>query len=502
MTDTKYELLAAVDLGSNSFKLQVARVVQNQLYMLDALKEPVRLAAGLTAEKRLDKESRQRALDCLTRFGDRLKGFERATVRCVGTSALRQAKDAPSFLDDAEAALGFPIEIIAGREEARLIYVGVAHSLPASKDQRLVVDIGGGSTECIVGKGMKPVIMESLNMGCVNFSQRYFPNGRIEKAAMKQAILAAMTGAQSIAAPYQGQWSEAVGSSGTARALADVLGMNGLSDGCITAEGLEGLRELMLHAGHVQALNLAGLKSDRLPVIAGGFAIMSGVFAELGIKRMTPAIGALREGILYDQLGRFHHADMRQSTVSEFARRYHVDAVQAERVRSLALSLFEQIRPLIENDAETARLFLDWAARLHEIGISIAHASYHKHGAYILENADMPGFSKSDQARLALLVRAQRGGLAKVPALMPEAVEPVTQDDLLLIQILRLAVLFHRSRLDAALPEMVLQCQGKGCKLALPSDWLEQNLLARTELEEEEDDWKGMRLAFRLKSAA
>jgi exopolyphosphatase / guanosine-5'-triphosphate,3'-diphosphate pyrophosphatase len=500
--NTQYELLAAVDLGSNSFKLQVARVVEHQLYMLDALREPVRLAAGLTPEKRLDDASRRRSLDCLTRFGERLKGFEKRAVRCVGTSALRQAKDAPSFLDEAETALGFPIEIIAGREEARLIYVGVAHSLPAFGDRRLVVDIGGGSTECVVGKGMKPVIMESLNMGCVNFSQRYFPDGRIDKASMKQAILAARTEAQGIAAAYQGQWAEAVGSSGTARALADILELNGLSGGGITLDGLGRLRELMVRAGQVQALQLAGLKGDRLPVIAGGFAIMAGVFTELGIERMSPATVALREGILYDQLGRFHHADMRLSTVAEFMRRYHVDAGQAERVRRLSLALFDQVASLIGNEVETARQFLDWAARLHEIGISIAHASYHKHGAYILQNADMPGFSKSDQARLALLVRAQRGGLAKVQALMPSAAEPVGADDLLLIQILRLAVLFHRSRQDIVLPQMSLQRQDKGYRLVLPAAWLEQNLLARTELEAEENDWKGMGLVFRFRQAA
>ena len=502
MPDTKYELLAAVDLGSNSFKLQVARVVEHQLYMLDALKEPVRLAAGLTPAKHLDDASRRRSLDCLTRFGERLKGFAKGAVRCVGTSALRQAKDAPSFLDAAEVALGFPIEIIAGREEARLIYVGVAHSLPSSGERRLVVDIGGGSTECIVGMGMDPVIMESLNMGCVNFSQRYFPRGRIDKASMKQAILAARTEAQGIAAAYQGQWTEAVGSSGTARALADILELNGLSGGGITLDGLERLRDLMVRAGQVQALQLAGLKGDRLPVIAGGFAIMAGVFTELGIARMSPATGALREGILYDQLGRFQHADMRLSTVDEFVRRYHVDAGQAERVQRLSLALFDQVVHLIGSDVEAARQFLEWAARLHEIGISIAHSGYHKHGAYILQNADMPGFSRRDQARLALLVRAQRGGLAKVNALMPGAPDPVGPDDLRLIQILRLAVLFNRSRQDIVQPPMSLQCQDKGCKLELPAAWLEQNLLARAELVAEENDWKGTGLVFRFRQAA
>ena len=365
-----------------------------------------------------------------------------------------------------------------------------------------MVDIGGGSTECIVGKGMDPVIMESLNMGCVNFSQRYFPRGRIDKASMKQAILAARTEAQGIAAAYQGQWTEAVGSSGTARALADILELNGLSGGGITLDGLERLRDLMVRAGQVQALQLAGLKGDRLPVIAGGFAIMAGVFTELGIARMSPATGALREGILYDQLGRFQHADMRLSTVDEFVRRYHVDAGQAERVQRLSLALFDQVVHLIGSDVEAARQFLEWAARLHEIGISIAHSGYHKHGAYILQNADMPGFSRRDQARLALLVRAQRGGLAKVNALMPGAPDPVGPDDLRLIQILRLAVLFNRSRQDIVQPPMSLQCQDKGCKLELPAAWLEQNLLARAELVAEENDWKGTGLVFRFRQAA
>ena len=299
-----YQTLAAVDLGSNGFKLQVARVQGEQLYLLDGVKEAVRLAAGLDKNKRLDADSQQRALECLKRFNERLRGLPEEAVRCVGTSALRVAKNADRFLEQAEAALGFPIEIIAGREEARLIYLGVTHSLPPSTGRRLVVDIGGGSTECIIGSGAKQKNRESLLMGCVNFSLRFFPGGKIEKSALKEAELQARLIAQGIEADFsKAHWDEAVGSSGSIRAIADILEAAGWSQG-ITADGMAQLREVLLKAGHVDRLDVPGLRAERRPVLAGGFAILSGLFAELGIRQMNPATGALREGILYDLLGR------------------------------------------------------------------------------------------------------------------------------------------------------------------------------------------------------
>ena len=294
-----YQTLAAVDLGSNSFKLQVARVQGEQLYLLDGLKEPVRLAAGLDKSKRLDADSQQRALDCLRRFNERLRGLPEGAVRCVGTSALRVAKNADRFLEQAEAALGFPIEIIAGREEARLIYLGVTHSLPPSTGRRLVVDIGGGSTECIIGSGAKQKNRESLLMGCVNFSLRFFPGGKIEKSALKEAELQARLIAQGIEADFsKAHWDEAVGSSGSIRAIADILEAAGWSQG-ITADGMAQLREVLLKAGHVDRLDVPGLRAERRPVLAGGFAILSGLFAELGIRQMNPATGALREDLYH-----------------------------------------------------------------------------------------------------------------------------------------------------------------------------------------------------------
>ena len=482
-----YQTLAAVDLGSNSFKLQVARVQGEQLYLLDGLKEPVRLAAGLDKSKRLDADSQQRALDCLRRFNERLRGLPEGAVRCVGTSALRVAKNADQFLEQAERALGFPIEIIAGREEARLIYLGVTHSLPPSTGRRLVVDIGGGSTECVIGSGTRQKNRESLLMGCVNFSLRFFPNGKLEKSAMKEAELEARLIAQGIEADFSREhWDEAVGSSGSIRAVADILEANGWSHG-ITADGMALLREAMLKAGHIDKMDLPGLRADRRPVLAGGFAILSSLFAELDIIQMNPASGALREGILYDLLGRMAEHDMREETVAEFMRRYHVDQKQAERVETLALQLFKGVAPADKGERKDARRFLSWAARLHEIGISIAHSGYHKHGAYILENADMPGFSRTEQERLALLVRAQRGAVAKVPQFM--AGIEVSEMDRLLVWLLRQAVILCRNRAEQALPDMQQELTSKGYRLRLPQAWLVENSLTRRALEEEAADW-------------
>ncbi len=493
----EYSTIAAVDLGSNSFRLQVARIVDDQLYPLDSLKETVRLAAGLSADKQLDAAAQERALACLKRFNERLRGLPRAAVRAVGTNTFRVAKNAASFLKAAEAALGFPIDIIAGREEARLIYLGVSHDLPVSAARRLVVDIGGGSTECIIGQGFDPREMESLYMGCVGFSQRFFPDGKISKSALQQAELAARAEAQAIAARFGADnWDEAVGSSGTARALADILEQNHWSAGGITAGGLEKLRAFLIKAGDVKALALPGLSADRVPVLPGGFAVMVGLFSELDIEHMTVAASALREGVLHDLWGRFHHHDQRDATVAQFMSRYHVDTQQAARVESLALTLFDQAGKQIAHDHEAARRLLSWAARLHEVGITIAHASYHKHSAYILANADMPGFYKIDQARLSMLVRAHRGNLAKATR-----EQKLDSEDWELIAILRLAVLLCRNRRETDHAAIRYEREQSTVRLNLAPQWLADSPLTETLLEEEVRQWKAvggvLEVAFR-----
>lgn len=488
-----YDTLAAVDLGSNSFRLEVARVSGDQLYPLDSLKETVRLAGGLTDDKRLDDATQARALACLHRFGERLRGLSPEAIRCVGTSALRVAKNADEFIPKAEIALGHPIEIVAGREEARLIYLGVAHSLPASHDRRLVVDIGGGSTEFIIGHGLKPHERESLHMGCVNFSRRFFPDGVIDKAALKAAEVAARVEVERISREFsRGNWQQAVGSSGTARALRELLEQNGWSARGITAEGLDKLRAQLVKAGHADALELPGLSRDRRPVIAGGFAIMAGLFAELGIEQMDVAETAMREGILYDLLGRFHKQDMREATVDEFMRRYHIDTQQAARVKRVAHKLLAASGSQVDdNDL----LFLDWAARLHEIGLSVSHGGYHRHSGYILENADMPGFSRTEQARLALLARAQRGALVKVPEF---AAGSVSEHDRLLVWLLRQAVILCRSRAEPRLPDVKVELNGKRIRLVLPEGWLDRRPLTQRALDEDAVHWHavGMRYVF------
>ncbi|MGB8299893.1 MAG: exopolyphosphatase [Azonexus sp.] len=493
-----YETVAAVDLGSNSFRLQVGRVVDDQIYTLDSLKESVRLASGLMADKRLDPASQARALEALRRFGERLGGLDKGAVRAVATNTLRVAKNADEFLPLAEEALGFPIEVIAGREEARLIYIGASHSLPTSAQKRLVVDIGGGSTEFIIGKRHDPLLMESLYMGCVSYTLRFFPDRKIDKKRLRDAQIAAAKEIELIAHDYRRMgWKEAIGSSGSARAIADILEMNRLNpngDSGISRTGLDRLCSMLLKAGSAEALDIPGIKSDRLPVLPGGIAIMSAIFEELAIEHMSYADGALRLGVLYDLLGRFHHHDMRDSTVAQFIRRYQVEADQAERVEATALSALTQLTEGSPSEADVQ--FLSWATRLHEIGISVAHNAYHKHGAYILTYADMPGFSKKDQARLAMLVLGHRGKLEKLGAVA--AVDSAWR----LIFCMRLAVLLHRTRDDRALPAWRATATASGFQLDLPAEWLQANPWTAAALGEEAAVWKQIGREYLVKGRA
>jgi len=493
---TQYTTLGAVDLGSNSFHLAIGRVVDDQIYPLDALKETVRLANGITADRQLDEKAQERALKALRRFSERLAGMPPEAVRVVGTNALRVAKNSGTFLARAEEVLGFPIEVIPGREEARLIYLGVAHSMPMSNQNRLVVDIGGGSTELIVGNKLRAKAMESLYMGCVSWSARFFPEGRIDKRSLKRAELAAREQVQTIAARFgKVGWKEAVGSSGTARSIAEILARNGQSERGITGMGLAWLRERLLEAGDFRKLVLPGLREDRMPVVTGGVAVMAAIFDELGLDTMTVADGALRDGVLWDLLGRVHHRDIREVTVEQFARRYHVDAVQAQRVAALAEALRRQLAA-DDPGLEPHRDFLDWAVKLHEIGISIAQGAYHKHSAYILANADMPGFSRQEQGWLSNLVLAQRGKLAK----MREAFD----DDPRLAALalcLRLGVIFYRSRRTLALPRLKLGRPGKEWRLEVAEEWLRGHSLVEVALEHEVEEWKSVGLELKVVAA-
>jgi len=485
--------IAAVDLGSNSFRLQLARVVDDHLIFHDSLREVVRLGAGLSDDKTLSDEALNRAIECLNRFGERLRGLPPQAVRAVATNTFRVAKNAPQLLKAAQEALGFPIEIIAGREEARMIFVGVSHSLTKAEHKRLVIDIGGGSTEFIIGEGLEPVEMESLYMGCVSYSLKYFADGKITEEAFERAQIAAATEIQTIAKNFKPKhWQEAIGSSGTARTLGEVLRLNGLTDGAVTLEGLYQLRQLLIGAKEVKKIQLQGLSVDRSSVISGGLAIMIAAFEGLSIEKLTVANSALREGVLYELLGRMQHDDTRDATVNSFMRRYHVDRDQVKRVQSLSILLLSQVEHKLSGDVAVAKQYLGWAAKLHEIGVSIAHGGYHKHSAYIIENADMPGFSKMEQESLGFLVRAQRRSLAKLQ--MPA----LSEDRTVLVMIFRLAVLFHRNRLHITPPELNLAWHKAGFGLDVEPGWLAKNPLTDAELASEVVYWKDLNITLSL----
>lgn len=494
-------LLAAVDLGSNSFRLIVGRVEEtaagHQIQQIDAMREPVRLGAGLGEDKHLDEAAQLRGLAALERFGERLRDFHPDRVRAVATNTLRVAKNAPEFLERAHRALGFPIEVIAGREEARLIYAGAAHTVPPIDGRRLVVDIGGGSTEFIIGAGYEPLMLESLYIGCVSHSLRFFPDGAITEQGMRQAVLAARRSIEIIASQYRALgWEQSIGSSGTARALAELIEDNGFNDPDvahgITRSGLEKLRRALVKAGGAQASKLVGLKPDRIPVLPGGLSIMIGAFEELGIDYADITDGALRLGVLYDQMGRSSRQDMRAVTVEGFMQRYSVDRGQAERIGALATDLYRQLDVRDAATREEGGTFLAWAAALHEIGLSISHSGYHKHSAYIASNADMPGFSKTDQGRLAALLIGHVGKLGKFAH--------VANVDWSWLFCLRTAVLFCRRRADVALPEIVVRESRQGYEVTLPRSWADANPLTDYSLAQEAHEWsrvgRGYRIAY------
>ena len=449
------DVLAAVDLGSNSFHMVVARYNNGQLVVIDRLREMVQLASGLDDEGRLDKEVANRALACLKRFGQRLADVHADGVRVVGTSALRRARRKQGFIERARDALGHPIEIIAGREEARLIYSGVCHMLPPEPGNRLVVDIGGGSTEMIIGRGSDPLELESVNLGCVDVSQKFFGDGKLSAKRFMRARLAAQQELEPVQETYlKHGWDSAAGSSGSARAILEAQKEMDSRATAITPEGIEAIIELLVGAGDIEAITLESVTAERRSVFAGGVAILAEIFAQLKIKHMRWSDGAMREGLLYDMVGRYTDEDARDRTVRSMQQRYHVDAAQAARVEQTALRLLSQVQESWLLQDPLAEQSLAWASRLHEIGLDVAHSGYHRHGAYLLENADMPGFAREEQLLLARLVGSHRRKLALEG--LENLIPPWDERAVYLILILRIAVLLHRSRSEQAIPEVTL----------------------------------------------
>jgi len=490
------EVYAALDLGSNSFHLLLARFEGSRLIVIDRYKDMVRLAGGLQDDGSLSQEAMERAWGALEKMAERIRPLPKAYVRVVGTNTLRAARNRDVFLLKAEKILGVPINIISGLEEARLIYLGVAKDFTPEDRTRLVVDIGGGSTELVLGRN-KPLKLESLYMGCVSFSRQFFSGGKLSRRSYDRALLAARSEVQGLASQFGGgNWDETVGSSGTIRAIERVLESMGLNQNhVITMAGLEQLAEAVISAKYVELLALPGLDVDRREVFAGGLAVLHGIFAELKITAMHVSVYAIREGIIYDLAGRLHHRDKRVETIERMVDQYHVDRAQVRRVSKLALALLDQVADQLATEPAQARRLLRWAVDLHEIGLSIAHSGYHKHGAYILANSDMPGFSRQEQQLLSFLVLNHR----RKPK--PEPAAYGFMPDWRLVTLLRLACLVMRRRDATLAPGSIdIGFQGARCRMKLPAGWLDQHPLTREDLLQERHLLAGVGIELMVQS--
>ena len=490
--------IAAIDLGSNSFRLEIGRVAHGQVERVEYLKEVVRLGAGLDSESRLSAAAMQRGWDCLARFAERVRGFAPQQMRAVATQTFREARNRAEFLVPAHRMLGFPIEVISGREEARLIYSGVAHLLPEADERRLVVDIGGRSTELVLGRGYVPRKVESYPVGSVNLSLRYFGDGRLSRAAIDAATLAAQAVLEdALGFLAEKSWDMAYGSSGTVGAIADILGANGMGERIVTAEGLEWLSDQLARAGHVDKLRLAGLKDDRRAVIGGGVSTLRAVFALASLDAMHDARGALRHGVLYEMLDReVATPDVRERTVQRLQQKFGCDVEQAARVREAALHFFAQLHPKRDRSTQQLARKLGWAADVHEIGRAVAHEDYNRHGAYILEHSDGAGFALHQLQRLGVLLLGQRGGLRKAAQWLDE---PALCEQLLC---LRLAVLLSHARRAPELQGLQLsRSGGEGSgryALGVAQAWAAHHPRSLVLLEEEAAHWRRVERTFEV----
>ena len=479
------EVIAGVDLGSNSFHMVVGELRHGQLIIIDRIRETVRLAEGLSEGGDLSPDARTRAIECLARFGERLRDMHANKVRAAGTSTIRRAREDTGFMAEAEAALGHPIEVISGLEEARLIYDGVTNSLPPSDGLRLVMDIGGGSTELILGQGPEPRALESVHLGCVSMTERFFGDGNITEQAFYRARVAARLELRPVKAFFRGASDvESIGTSGTIRATEFVASELGLIEAHgLTPDAVETLIRRVIELGSIEKLTLPGLSERRAQVWPGGLAILVELLGVLRVASIKVSDGALREGLLYSLLGRLQQIDARERTVRAMAARYHVDRKQARRVARTADALLRQCADKWHIEMPLGRNMLAWAARLHEIGLDISHDGYQRHGAYIAANADLPGFPRAEQRFLAFLIGSQRHAInPRFRNILPRAWR---KSALRLALLLRLAVLLNRSRSPIETPDVTLEVRQQAIDLRFDPEWLQANPLTVADLERE-----------------
>ncbi len=488
--DSETPLMAAIDMGSNSFHMVIARTESGEIRPVQKIAEKVMLATGLQADNSLDEASVERGLACLRRFSQCLEGINPKFVRCVGTNTLRKASNGNAFLKEARKILNCPVEVVNGREEARLIYLGVSHSLAQEEGNRLVFDIGGGSTEFIIGNGFEPILTESLHMGCVSYRERFFADSRITEQGFRKAVIRARLELTAIERSYRDAgWNSAVGASGTVKAIKNSLIENGWYEDGISLTGLNTLRDKVLSFSRLEDIDIAGIKADRRSVLPSGLAILIAIFEHLGVEKAMFSDGAMREGILYDVLGRHAPEDVRERTVLALMKRYSVDEQQAQRVRTTAMDLFHRV----EQDwdlGEYCQDWLNWSALCHEIGLVVSHSGHHRHGAYLLTYSDLPGFTRQDQKIMATLVGCQR---RKIRTSLLDEVLPHLQEKVRrLVLLLRLAVVFNRSRRDAALPDFVIKVDAGRVDLRFEAGWINSQPLLLADLQQEQDSWKKM----------
>ncbi|MBL4762216.1 MAG: exopolyphosphatase [Gammaproteobacteria bacterium] len=483
---TPAQTLAAVDLGSNSFHLVVAEERDGHISILDKIYEKVRLAGGLTNDLALDDAATKRALKCLSLFAERLANIPADSIKAVGTNTLRQLKNPEDFLEPADRTLGHDIEVISGVEEARLIYLGVAHAQPPIEGQQLVVDIGGGSSEFIIGQAYSTKLLASTYMGCVSYSKRFFSDGKLSEKNFKQAETAASIHLLPIMYSYRNLgWDLALGSSGTIKAVGKIMAAMEWTKGEITCKKLKKLRKEMIKAAHIDNVQLKGMDENRRPVLAGGVAILCAIFKGLNLQEMQVSSGALREGILYDLIGRQQQKDIRDISIDSFSARFNVNQEQAERVSVSAIKLYDAVKMAWAVQKKQCKQSLVWAAKIHEVGLTVAHSQYHKHGEYLVRFSDLPGFSQDNQEVLATLVRSHRRKLGK--ALfnnLPKELINATQK---LTALLRLAVILNRTRHGDPMTDFEINAEKNTLQLTFAKNWLENNPLTSAELNDEID---------------
>lgn len=480
-------LYAAIDLGSNSFHMIISREVHGQVQVVDKHKEMVRLRSGLDSNGKLSDKSFQAGIDCLERFGQRIKEIPSENIRAVGTNTLRNAKNSREFLKRAKAALGHPIKIISGQEEARLIYLGVTHSLPASDERRLVMDIGGGSTEFIIGQSNEIKHLSSTEMGCVSVSQRFFPKDKVTAENMAAAI----SHCRQILHPHRSKlkkhgWDNAIGASGTIKSVCQILEQNQWTESGITLEGMQKLQQALINAECPHEIKLPGLKDERRPVIAGGLAVLIAAFLELNIEIMVTSQNALREGLILDTLGRHHADDSRERSVIAMQQWMKVDIVHAEEVANTARELFKQAASewSLKNTEYDTRCLLNWACQLHEAGMAISYKRYHHHSAYLISNSDMAGFDQQDKQILSAMMVNSRGKFNT--DLFSEIDESVTETLTYLTVLMRLAMRIHRGRESGDIANVTLSIKKKDTvTLTFDENWLSEHPLTQLDLEKE-----------------